>query len=141
MVRLARKISYLRPHEWNASRLIGIDELGYVPLAEIGAELLFQVDRRTKPMGGRPPSASSCPGDGVAQSQGGHPMHLSTVGLDLAKRVFQIHGVDAHGNVVMSKRLRRAQVLTFFAKLPPCLVGMEACGHRTIGRASSQPRP
>ena len=64
----------------------------------------------------------------VAQSQGGHPMQISTVGIDFAKRVFQIHGVDQDGNVVLRKQLRRAQVLGFFAKLPPCLVGMEACG-------------
>ena len=64
----------------------------------------------------------------VAQSQGGHPMQISTVGLDLAKRVFQVHGVDQDGNVVLRKQLRRAQVLGFFANLPPCLVGMEACG-------------
>ena len=62
------------------------------------------------------------------QSQGGHPMQISTIGIDLAKRVFQIHGVDQDGNVVLRKQLRRAQVLGFFAKLPPCLVGMEACG-------------
>ena len=55
-------------------------------------------------------------------------MQVSTVGIDLAKRVFQIHGVDQDGNVVLRKQLRRAQVLGFFAKLPPCLVGMEACG-------------
>jgi transposase len=55
-------------------------------------------------------------------------MQISTVGIDLAKRVFQIHGVDQAGNVVLRKQLRRAQVLGFFAKLSPCLVGMEACG-------------
>src|SRR3712207_8785151 len=55
-------------------------------------------------------------------------MRISTVGIDLAKRVFQIHGVDQDGNIVLRKQLRRAQVLSFFAKLPPCLVGMEACG-------------
>lgn len=54
-------------------------------------------------------------------------MQITTVGLDLAKRVFQLHGVDAAGGVVIRKALRRAQVLPFFAKLPPCLVGMEAC--------------
>jgi transposase len=53
---------------------------------------------------------------------------IATIGLDLAKNVFQIHGVDARGRVVMKKTLRRAQVLTFFGQLPPCLVGMEACG-------------
>lgn len=55
-------------------------------------------------------------------------MDITTIGLDLAKTVFQVHGVDASGAVVVRKTLRRAQVLTFFAKLSPCLVGMEACG-------------
>jgi transposase len=55
-------------------------------------------------------------------------MQITTVGLDLAKRVFQVHGVDAAGGVVIRKALRRAQVLPFFAKLAPCLVGIEACG-------------
>ena len=55
-------------------------------------------------------------------------MDISTIGLDLAKSVFQVHGIDGSGAVVMRKTLRRAQVLPFFAKLPPCLVGMEACG-------------
>src|SRR4051812_21747353 len=54
-------------------------------------------------------------------------MPATTIGLDLAKSVFQIHGVDAHGKVVTTKRLRRDAVLTFFANLPPCTVGMEAC--------------
>jgi transposase len=51
-------------------------------------------------------------------------MEITTIGLDLAKRVFQIHGVDAAGKVIVRKALRRAQVLPFFAKLPSCLVGM-----------------
>ena len=55
-------------------------------------------------------------------------MEITTVGLDLAKRVFQVHGVDAAGGVVVRKALRRAQVRPFFAKLPPCLIGIEACG-------------
>ena len=50
-----------------------------------------------------------------------------TVGLDLAKSVFQVHGVDKAGKVVIRRRLTRAKVLDFFVKLPPCLVGMEAC--------------
>jgi transposase len=50
-----------------------------------------------------------------------------TIGVDLAKSVFQIHGVDAEGAVVVRRQLRRRQVLSFFEKLPPCLVGMEAC--------------
>src|SRR5664280_7044 len=52
---------------------------------------------------------------------------VSTIGVDIAKSVFQIHGVDADGTVVIRKRVGRAKVLEFFAKLPRCLVGMEAC--------------
>jgi transposase len=54
-------------------------------------------------------------------------MQVSTIGLDLAKNVFQVHGVDSEEKVAVKKQLRRGQVLGFFAKLPPCLVGMEAC--------------
>lgn len=52
---------------------------------------------------------------------------ITTVGLDIAKSVFQVHGVDAQGAVMVRRQLRRARVLTFFQKLPPCLVGIEAC--------------
>src|SRR5712692_8114671 len=52
---------------------------------------------------------------------------VTTIGLDLAKAVFQVHGVDAVGAVTLRRTVRRRQVLAFFAKLPPCLVGMEAC--------------
>src|SRR5215471_19818516 len=52
---------------------------------------------------------------------------VTTIGLDIAKSVFQIHGVDAAGNVVVRRRLKRRYVLSFFQKLPPCLVGIEAC--------------
>src|SRR3977135_1948413 len=52
---------------------------------------------------------------------------VSTIGVDIAKSVFQIHGVDADGTVVIRRRVGRARVLEFFADLPPCLVGMEAC--------------
>src|SRR5262249_49819811 len=52
---------------------------------------------------------------------------VTTIGLDLAKHVFQVHGVDAGGATVLRKQLRRAQVLAFFSRLPPCLVGVEAC--------------
>lgn len=54
-------------------------------------------------------------------------MQVSTLGLDLAKRLFQVHGVDASGAVVLRKQLRRSEVLKFFRQLAPCLVGMEAC--------------
>ena len=52
---------------------------------------------------------------------------VTTIGLDIAKNVFQVHGVDAAGAVVVVKSVRRAQLLTFFASLPSCLVGIEAC--------------
>lgn len=55
-------------------------------------------------------------------------MEITTIGLDLAKSVFQVHAVDADGKVIVRKALRRAQVLPFFRNTPPCLVGMEACG-------------
>ena len=52
---------------------------------------------------------------------------ISTIGLDLAKNVFQVHGVDKKGAVVEKKQVRREQMLAYFAKLPPCLIGVEAC--------------
>src|SRR5271154_4865939 len=52
---------------------------------------------------------------------------VSTIGLDIAKSVFQVHGVDVDGVVVIRKRVSRAKMLEFFADLPACLVGMEAC--------------
>src|SRR6476661_4140295 len=55
-------------------------------------------------------------------------MHsVTTIGLDIAKSVFQVHGVDAHGKVVVRRQLKRRYVLPFFKKLPSCLVGVEAC--------------
>jgi len=54
-------------------------------------------------------------------------MEITTIGIDLAKSVFQVHGVDHEGAVVVRKQLRRRQVLSFFQDLPPCLIGMEAC--------------
>ena len=53
---------------------------------------------------------------------------ITTLGIDTAKQVFQLHGVDAQGNVVLHKRITRKQVLPLLAQLPPCLVGLEACG-------------
>ena len=52
---------------------------------------------------------------------------ITTLGLDIAKSVFQVHGVDAAGNVVVRRQLKRRYVLAFLQKLPPCLVGIEAC--------------
>src|SRR5690348_16919219 len=63
----------------------------------------------------------------IESHQGALHMQITTIGLDIAKNVFQVHGIDAAEKVVVRKQLRRSQVLKFFASLPPCLVGMEAC--------------
>jgi transposase len=55
-------------------------------------------------------------------------MKVTTIGIDLAKNVFQVHGVDERGKTVLKKQLKRDQVVAFFANLTPCLIGMEACG-------------
>ncbi|MFS0757600.1 IS110 family transposase [Noviherbaspirillum sp. 1P10PC] len=55
-------------------------------------------------------------------------MKLTTIGIDLARNVFQVHGVDAHGKASLKKQFKRGQMAAFFANLPPCLIGMEACG-------------
>src|SRR4030066_1202980 len=55
-------------------------------------------------------------------------MKITTIGSDLAKEVFQIHGVDTHGKGAASKQLGRSEIAKFFANLEPCLIGMEACG-------------
>ena len=52
---------------------------------------------------------------------------ITTIGIDIAKSVFQVHGVDSEGGVVIRKRVGRVKVLEFFAALPSCLVGIEAC--------------
>lgn len=70
---------------------------------------------------------------------------ISMIGLDIAKNVFQVHGVDASGRVVLRRQLRRGAVEKFFAQLPPCIVGMEACGSahhwaRVIGSYGHQVR-
>jgi transposase len=77
------------------------------PLRHLGAKLLFH----------RESAANEEPSMG----------EITTVGVDLAKHFFQVHGVDAAGAVVLRKQLRRGQVLMFFGSLPRCLVGMEAC--------------
>ena len=67
---------------------------------------------------------------------------VTTVGLDLAKNLFQVHGADAQGRPVLKRRLAREKVLEFFANLPPCLVGLEACAAAHYwARELSQARP
>src|ERR1700688_4202463 len=55
-------------------------------------------------------------------------MNITTIGVDLAKNIFQVHGTDVRGKAVLRKALKRADMISFFAKLVPCLIGMEACG-------------
>ncbi len=55
-------------------------------------------------------------------------MNISTIGLDLAKNVFQVHGIDSTGKVIVRRSLRRRQMMPFFGRLEPCLIGIEACG-------------
>ena len=66
-------------------------------------------------------------------------MKTTTIGLDLAKSVFQVHGVDAAGQATVRKKLRRAEVLKFFEALAPCLVGMRPAPRRTTGLDRSPP--
>jgi len=60
--------------------------------------------------------------------KGDNIMQVVRIGLDIAKQSFQVHGVDTHGKVAVRKQLSRSKVLPYFAQLPPCLVGLEACG-------------
>ena len=67
------------------------------------------------------------------QEEGRGVMHITTLGIDLAKNVFQLHGVDARGRAVLSRRVKRSQLLHAVASLPPCVMGMEACGSAHVG--------
>ncbi len=60
--------------------------------------------------------------------KGDNTMQVERIGLDIAKSSFQVHGVDAHGKVIIRKQLSRSKVLPYFTQLPPCLMGLEACG-------------
>src|SRR5262245_41966795 len=76
-----------------------------------------------------PLAASRCQTGVLKNHQEWEPSmsEITTIGLDLAKHVFQVHGIDAEGARVLRKRLRRGQVLAFFSRIAPCLVGLEAC--------------
>ena len=65
-------------------------------------------------------------------------MQIATIGLDVAKNVFQVHGIDGSEKVFVRKQLRRSQVLAFFKALPPCLVGMRLAPRPIIGRVNSR---
>ena len=69
-------------------------------------------------------------------------MKVARIGLDIAKSVFQVHGVDVHGKAVLRKTLSRGEVLKYFAQCPPCVVGMEACaGAHLLGVKVQQKWP
>src|SRR5260370_21823370 len=94
-----------------------------------------------------PRTASMCQTGDVDSTRRREPSmgEISMIGLDLAKNVFQVHGVDASGAVVVRRQLRRGQGEKFFAQLPACTVGLEACGSahhlaRGIGRYGHQVR-
>ena len=55
-------------------------------------------------------------------------MDITIIGIDLAKSVFQLHGIDSYGKVLIKKQIKRAQMAEYFVNLKPCLIGMEACG-------------
>src|SRR5690348_368462 len=81
-------------------------------------------------MGWMAPLRHRCAKVGLSRNTNGREpsmREVSTIGLDLAKQVFQVHGVDAVGAPVVRRALRRSRVLGYFAALPPCLIGMEAC--------------
>ena len=75
-----------------------------------------------------PPEEVSVKEDSTDGEKGENTMQVIRIGLDIAKNVFQVHGVDAHGKVVIRKQLSRSKVLTYFAQLPVCRIGIEACG-------------
>src|SRR6266446_6675214 len=78
--------------------------------------------------GGRPPTASIVPGCDYAIQQGSRPMRIIRIGLDTAKHVFQVHGVDDNERAVLRRQVRRGEMEKFFAKLPATRIGLEACG-------------
>ena len=85
-------------------------------------------DRGGERRGGRPLTASRCQSGGAEDhSKEASVGEVTTIGLDLAKSIFQAHGADAAGEVVFRRKLRRDQMLSFFAGQPHCLVAMEAC--------------
>jgi transposase len=68
--------------------------------------------------------------------RGAVQMQVTAIGLDIAKNVFQVHGIDAKEKVGVRRQLRRSQVIVFFKALPPCLIGWRCVLRRIIGRAS-----
>ena len=87
-----------------------------------------------------PPTASVCQSGGVQHDlRETSATEISTIGLDIAKQVFQIHGVDAWGRVVLRSKIVRARLIEFFSSQPRCLVTLEADGGRTTGDGIAKP--
>ena len=101
----------------------------YGKARKTAAGLSFRLpEERPGSMGGRPAVGFYVPKWRCCTNTEAFMTMISTIGLDIAKHVFQVHGADASGSVVIRQKLRRKEVLTFFASLPPCIVGLEACG-------------
>jgi hypothetical protein len=79
----------------------------------------------TAPLTGRASASKSVADEGDQDPE--ELLAITTIGPDIAKSVFQVHGVDAQGNAVARRQLQRRYVVAFFKKLPPCLVGIEGC--------------
>src|SRR4051794_30800946 len=110
--------SWCSGHGWT---LVAPNELARL------ASLQLVAARHLEGTGWTPPTASACQGGVDRPPEEASVGQAHTIGLDIAKRVFQAHGADASGRVVFRKRLVRAKVLAFFAAQPPCTVAMEAC--------------
>src|SRR4051794_40748807 len=111
--------SWCSRHGWT---LVAPDEL-----ARLASLQLVATRRLRRVQDGRPRTASACQGGVDRPLEEASVGQVNTIGLDIAKRVFQAHGADASGRVVFRKRLVRAKLLEFFAAQPPCTVAMEAC--------------
>jgi len=72
----------------------------------------------------------------IVSKKGGAVMHITTLGIDAAKNVFQLYGVDARGLAVLSRRVKRSQLVDTVS-LPPCVIGMEACGSAQVGEGKA----
>src|SRR4051812_1596607 len=116
---MAHVPSWCSRHGWT---LVAPDEL-----ARLASLQLVATRRLRRVQDGRPRTASACQGGVDRPLEEASVGQVNTIGLDIAKRVFQAHGADASGRVVFRKRLVRAKVLAFFAAQPPCTVAMEAC--------------
>src|SRR3954469_7184268 len=122
--------SWCSRHGW---MLVAPDELARLASLQLVATRRLRRVQDGRPrtasacQGGRPRTASACQGGVDRPLEEASVGQVNTIGLDIAKRVFQAHGADASGRVVFRKRLVRAKVLEFFAAQPPCTVAMEAC--------------